>query len=56
MKSGCLRSLNVICFFWPNYETKLRSAPDYIDMISSLFKNNAAHKKSALVKKLNASL
>ena len=36
MKLGCLRSLNVICFFWPNYETELRSAPDYIDMISSL--------------------
>ena len=36
MKSGCLRSLNVICFFWPNHETELRSAPSYIDMISSL--------------------
>ena len=36
MKSGCLRSLNVICFFWPNHETELRSAPGYIDMISSL--------------------
>ena len=31
MKSGCLRSLNVICFFWPNHETELRSAPSYID-------------------------
>lgn len=36
MESGCARSLNVICFFWPHHERESHSALCYIYTIPSL--------------------